>query len=140
MAYEKPEFDLDLSELTPGEAHDAWESATDLDAAELRGLRDDPSHDAYLETAENNQGDDDPPIPGGPLDDAIHLATTPRDEWGPDERAEAEEALNWGDRHHLLHSARAASPNPGTDTVSSTVSISPPQFGHSMRPRIYYTC
>jgi len=99
MPYEKPEFDLDLSELTPGEAHDAWESATDLDAAELRGLRDDPFHDAYLDTAENNQGDDDPPIPGGPLDDAIHLAKTPRDEWGPDERAEAEEALNWGDRH-----------------------------------------
>jgi len=93
-------FDFpDVSEQSPQEAHDAWESATDLDAAELRDLRGDPFHDAYLETAENNQGDDNPPIAGGPLDDAIHLATTPRDEWGPEERAEADEALNWAERH-----------------------------------------
>jgi len=52
----------------------------------------------YLDEAEGNQGDDDPPIPGGPLDDAIHLAETPRGEWGADERAEADEAINFTKR------------------------------------------
>jgi|APHM01.1.fsa_nt_gi hypothetical protein len=95
----------DLSTKTPQEAHDIWEDATDLDAPELRALRNDPFHEAYLETAEGNQGDDDPPIPGDPLDDALHLAETPRDDWGPDERAEADEALNWRDRHETQFSS-----------------------------------
>lgn len=86
-------------DTTPREAHDIWESKTDLQAGDLRDLRGDPVHDAYLDVAEGTQGDDDPPIPGGPLDDAIHLAETPADEWGTDELAEAEEALNWQARH-----------------------------------------
>jgi hypothetical protein len=55
------------------------------------------SNEVYLEKAEGNQTEN-PPIAGGPLEDAIHLASTPRDEWGADERAEAEEALNFGAR------------------------------------------
>lgn len=92
-------FETDTEDLTPGQAHDRWESVTNLQADDLQGLRDTPEHDAYLQTASDQRQTDDPPIPGGPLDDAIHLAETPRDEWGPDERAEADEALNWAARH-----------------------------------------
>jgi len=60
----------------------------------LRKVKHSERNAAYLDAAEGNQGDDDPPIPGGPLDDAIHLAETPRDEWGDDEVAEAAEAEN----------------------------------------------
>jgi len=90
---------MKLDGKDPEEWHDKWEDATDLDAPELRDLRDDPVHDAYLDAAEGTQGDDNPPIEGGPLDDAIHLAETPADEWGIEEAKEAEEALNWEARH-----------------------------------------
>jgi len=89
------DFETDTEALSPAEAHDRWESVTNLDAPALRRLQNSERNDIYLDRAEGNQGDDDPPIPGGPLDDAIHLATTPRDEWGADERAEADEAINF---------------------------------------------
>jgi len=89
------DFETDTEDLTPAESHDRWESVTNLDADGLRRLQNSERNDIYLDRAEGNQGDDDPPIPGGPLDDAIHLATTPRDEWGREERAEAEEAINF---------------------------------------------
>jgi hypothetical protein len=92
------DFETDTEELTPGEAHDRWESVTNLDADGLRRLQDSERNDRYLDAAEGNQGDDDPPIPGGPLDDALHLATTPRGEWGAEERAEADEAINFMSR------------------------------------------
>jgi len=91
----KTDFETDIEELSPGEAHDRWESVTNLDAEGLRDLKASERNDRYLDRAEGNQGDDDPPIPGGPLEDAIHLATTPRDEWGREERAEADEAINF---------------------------------------------
>lgn len=94
------DFETDTEALSPGEAHDRWESVTNLQADELREVKQSERNEVYLDRAEGNQGDDDPPIAGGPLDDAIHLAETPRDEWGEDERAEADEALNflsrWG--------------------------------------------
>jgi hypothetical protein len=93
------DFETDTEDLTPGQAHDRWESATNLQADDLSRVRNLEEHDAYLDAASDKRQTDDPPIPGGPLDDAIHLATTPRDEWGPDERTEAEEALNWASRH-----------------------------------------
>jgi hypothetical protein len=89
------DFDQDIEQLSPQQAHDRWEDVTNLQADELRDVQDSTRNDLYLDAAENNQGDDDPPIAGGPLDDAIHLATTSRDEWGADERAEADEALNF---------------------------------------------
>jgi hypothetical protein len=89
------EFNTDTEQLAPAEAHDRWERVTNLQADELREVRESERNDEYLARAEGNQGDDDPPIPGGPLDDAIHLAATPRDEWGADERAEAHEAMNF---------------------------------------------
>ena len=89
------DFETDTEELTPGEAHDRWESVTNLQADDLRRLQGSERNARYLDAAEGNQGDDDPPIPGGPLDDALHLATTPRDEWGAEERAEADEAINF---------------------------------------------
>jgi len=89
------DFETDTEELSPAEAHDRWESVTNIDADALRRLQNSERNDIYLGRAEGNQGEDDPPIPGGPLEDAIQLATTPRDEWGPDERAEADEAINF---------------------------------------------
>jgi len=89
------DFETDTEELSPAEAHDRWEGVTNLQADELRAVRESERNEVYLDRAEGNQGDDDPPIPGGPLDDAIHLASTPRDEWGADERAEAEQAINF---------------------------------------------
>jgi len=92
------DFDEDVDDMSPSEVHDAWEDVTNLDAGELRAVKDSRRNDVYLDRAEGNQGDDNPPIPGGPLDDAIHLAETPADEWGADEKAEAEEAFNFGAR------------------------------------------
>jgi hypothetical protein len=89
------DFETDISEMSPARAHDAWTEMTNLDAAELREVRDSERNDVYLDRADGNQTDDNPPIAGGPLSDALTLAETPRDEWGPDERAEAEEARNF---------------------------------------------
>jgi len=100
MVYDPDLGPDDLDDLSPSEMHDVWEGATNLQADDLRELRDTPEHDRYLdEASDKRQSDDDPPIPGGPLDDALHLATTPASEWGSDEAEEAEEALNWGARH-----------------------------------------
>jgi hypothetical protein len=89
------DFETDTEALTPAKAHDRWERVTNLQADALRRLESSERNAEYLDRAENNQGDADPPIPGGPLDDAIHLASTPRDEWGSEERAEADEAINF---------------------------------------------
>jgi len=89
------DFESDISEMSPARAHDAWEEMTNLDLPELRDIRDSERNERYLDRAEDNQDSDNPPIPGGPLTDAITLAETPRDEWGKDERAEAEEARNF---------------------------------------------
>lgn len=93
----KPPLDFDppIEERSPAEAHDAWTEMTNLDVGELRAIEDSERNDVYLDRASGTQGADNPPIPGGPLDDAIHLAETPRDEWGADERAEADEARNF---------------------------------------------
>lgn len=88
------DFERDISKMSPARAHDAWEEMTNLGAGELREVRGSRRNDIYLDRAEGNQTED-PPIPGGPLEDAIHLAETPRDEWGADERAEAHEARNF---------------------------------------------
>jgi len=98
-------------DTTPREAHDIWESRTDLDAEELRGLRGDPVHDAYLDEAEGREASD-PPLQGGPLDDAITLAETPADEWTEDHKQQADEALNWRARHEPQYD-----PNAGEDLV-----------------------
>jgi len=89
------DFETDISNMSPARAHDAWEEMTNLDLPELRDVRDSERNERYLDRAEGNQDSDNPPIAGGPLADAITLAETPRDEWGPDERAEAEEARNF---------------------------------------------
>jgi hypothetical protein len=95
MSLPELDFETDTEQLTPGEAHDRWERVTNLEADELRAVRESERNAVYLDRAEGNQGDDNPPIPGGPLDDAIQLAATPRDEWSADERTEAEEAINF---------------------------------------------
>jgi hypothetical protein len=89
------DFETDTEALPPAEAHDRWERVTNLDADGLRDVKQSERNDIYLNRAEGNQGGDDPPIPGGPLEDAITLAETPRDEWGREERAEADEAINF---------------------------------------------
>lgn len=102
-----PDIERDTS---PEEAHDIWEDETNLEAPQLRAVRDDPRNDAYLETASDGRETEDPPIPGGPLDDAIHLAETPADEWGADEKAEAEEALNFKARTLTQYGADEGEP------------------------------
>jgi len=98
--YDPPlEFEEPIDEMTPGQAHDAWEDATNLQLDGLQALDETPEHDAYLDAASEKRQTENPPIAGGPLDDAIHLAETPRSEWGPEERTEAEEAINWARRH-----------------------------------------
>jgi len=89
------DFETDLSEMSPARAHDAWTEMTNLGAGGLREVRESERNERYLDRAEGNQDSDNPPIAGGPLSDAITLAETPRDEWGADERAEAEEARNF---------------------------------------------
>lgn len=106
------DFGTPTDEVSPQEAHDRWEAATNMTAGELRGLRGDPFHGAYLEAASGKRQTSDPPIPGGPLDDAIHLAETPRSAWGADEREEAAEALAFGARH-----TEQFSPDEGTDLL-----------------------
>jgi len=91
-------FDTDTSDLSPGQAHDRWEDLTNLQADDLRGLKQGKRYDRYLDNSGGGKERDDGPIPGGPLDDAIHLASTPRDEWGADEKAEAREAINYAKR------------------------------------------
>lgn len=93
----KLEFDEPSEELTPGQMHDRWEGMTNMQADDLRRLEESERYGLYLEDSGPDSGveRDDPPIPGGPLDDAIHLATTPRDEWGADEKEEAIEAENF---------------------------------------------
>jgi len=96
MKEPKLDFGKDIEEMRPERAHDAWEEMTNLDREELKQLRKSKRNKIYLDKAEGNQEkDENPPIPGGPLEDAITLAETPRDQWGPDERAEAEEARNF---------------------------------------------
>lgn len=104
------DFETDTEQLAPPESHDRWESVVNMEADDLRRLQDSERNEIYLEQAEGNQGDDDPPIPGGPLDDAIHLAETPRDQWGPDERAEADEAINFLSRWRADFDQEAGEP------------------------------
>jgi hypothetical protein len=91
----KLDFQKDIEEMSPARAHDAWSEMTNLGLSELREVRDSERNERYLDRAEGNQDGDNPPIPGGPLSDAITLAETPRDEWTEDHRAEADEARNF---------------------------------------------
>lgn len=88
------DFKTDTEELTPGQAHDRWEDVTNLQADDLRRLQNSKRNEIYLERAENNQ-EGGGALPGGPLEDAITLAETPREEWTAAHRAEAEEAINF---------------------------------------------
>jgi hypothetical protein len=129
------DYRTDTEELPPGKAHDRWERATNLQADDLRELRDTAEHDEYLQAASEQRQTDDPPIPGGPLSDAIHLATTPREEWGPDERAEAEEALNWVSRHGAQYEKSEGedlTPDDGTKTSKADVAAA--RWGFDFKP------
>jgi hypothetical protein len=85
-------------DLSPGELHDRWEAATNLDVAALERLRSSEANATYLE--ENSK---QAQTGNEPLTDAIRLAETPASEWsdeadGFDEVAEAQEALDYGRR------------------------------------------
>jgi hypothetical protein len=93
------DFETDTSKLSPQEAHDRWESVTNLDSADLERLEKSERNELYLKRADGNQTGDPPLNPdSGPLADAQTLAETPRDEWTVDHRAEAEEAMNFFSR------------------------------------------
>lgn len=94
MSIFDPPDDPPDEELTINQLHDRWEASTNLSAGELRDFRDSAYNQAYLDqnSSKAQAGDE-------PLNDAIMLAETPADEWGETEREEAEEALDWIDRH-----------------------------------------
>jgi hypothetical protein len=103
MTFDIPGIDFDDDppddELTPGQLHDRWESATNLQADDLQRLKDHPANDRYKDTnsSKAQRGDE-------PLNDALRLAETPRSDWrdvddGFNEVEEAEEALDYGRRH-----------------------------------------
>jgi hypothetical protein len=128
------QFDTPDEELTPQQMHDRWEQATNLQAAQLRDLRDTPEHDAYLEQASDGRELSDGPIPGGPLDDARHLAETPRAEWTNKEYAEAEEALNYG-RRHVAQYAKSDGTDltPGDGVKTTKADVAHARWGFDLR-------
>lgn len=128
------DFEEDTSELTPGQAHDRWESVTNLQESELERVDDLAEHEAYLDAASEKRQTDDPPIAGGPLEDAIHLAETPRSEWGADERAESEEAINWASRHRpQFDPAEGEDLTPGDDVKTSKADVAGWRWGFDWR-------
>jgi hypothetical protein len=85
-------------ELTPSQLHDRFERVTNLDADELREVKDSERNRVYKER------NSDAAQPGDePLDDAIRLAETPASEWEDKDDAfneveEARELLDFVDR------------------------------------------
>lgn len=129
------DYETDIEELAPDDAHDRWEDATNLDAPELRGLKETPEHDEYLDAASEQRQTNDPPIAGGPLDDAIHLAETPADEWGADEVAEAEEALNWASRHRPQYEKTEGEDlTPGDGVKTTKADVAAARWGFDWKP------
>lgn len=130
------DFETDTERVTPQQAHDRWESVTGLQMSDLEGLRDTAEHEAYLDNNSGQaQGDDNPPIAGGPLDDAIHLAETPRSEWGADERAEAEEAINWASRHLAqFDEGDGEDLTPGDGTKTTKADVAAARWAFDFRP------
>jgi len=91
----KPDFpEKDIEEMSPEEAHDAWEDLVNINQSGLEKVKRSKRNKEYLDKAEGNQ-EENPPLEGGPLEDALTLAKTPRDEWTKKHRKEAEEASNF---------------------------------------------
>jgi len=80
--------------MSPEEAHDAWEDLVNINQSGLEKVKRSKRNKEYLDKAEGNQ-EENPPLEGGPLEDALTLAKTPRDEWTKKHRKEAEEASNF---------------------------------------------
>jgi len=91
------EWERDITELPPAQAKERVESGVHLTVGELRELKETQRFEEYNDRA-SGQETDDPPIPGGPTEDVIHLMTTPAEEWGDDEMAEADEWANYASR------------------------------------------
>jgi len=91
----KPDFpDKDIEKMSPEKAHDAWEDLVNINQSGLEKVKSSKRNKVYLDKAEGNQ-EKNPPLKGGPLEDALTLAKTPRDEWTKKHRKEAEEASNF---------------------------------------------
>jgi len=91
----KPDFpEKDISKMSPEKAHDAWEDLVNINQSGLEKVKRSKRNKVYLDKAEGNQ-EKNPPLEGGPLEDALTLAKTPRDEWTKKHRKEAEEASNF---------------------------------------------
>jgi hypothetical protein len=100
MTYDpKLDFERDIEELPAAEAQDRIEQITNMTPAEGEALLDSKRYEVYNEgEAESGQEIEDPPIPGGPTEDAIHLLETPASQWDDDEFAEADELENYAKR------------------------------------------
>jgi len=91
-------FDRDTESLPPGQAKARVEDVTNMTVAEAERLQDSERFDVYNAESDGGQETEDPPIPGGPTEDFIHLKSTPASEWGDDELAEADELVNYAKR------------------------------------------
>jgi len=91
----KPDFpEKDMEKMSPQEAQDYWEELVNINQSGLEKVKKSKRNKIYLDKAEGNQ-EKNPPLEGGPLEDALTLAKTPRDEWTKKHRKEAEEASNF---------------------------------------------
>jgi len=97
MLPDPDDWTKDIEELSPIQAKDRVEETVGLSVDELEALQDTKRFDEYNDQA-SGQETSDPPIPGGPTEDVIHLLETPADEWGKDEMTEANEWENYVSR------------------------------------------
>jgi len=99
MTY-RPEldFETDIEELPPAEAKDRVEAVTNMTVAEAEAVQESERFAVYNEEGDGGQETEDPPIPGGPTEDFIHLLETPASQWADDELAEADELVNYAKR------------------------------------------
>jgi len=100
MTYDPPlDFETDTEKLSGAAAKERLNTVTNMTVDEAERLLDSERFEVYNE-GERDSGQEmtDPPIPGGPTEDFLHLKETPADEYGADELAELDELVNYGKR------------------------------------------
>jgi len=98
----KVDFDFpaadELREASPREVVETVRDVTNLDADDLRDVKDSAARERYLEDASDMKERDDEPLAGGPIDDAITLHEVPLDEADQRHKKEGIELINFGKR------------------------------------------
>jgi hypothetical protein len=98
----KVDFDFpdadELRQQSPREVVETVREVTNLDADDLRQVKDSEVRERYLEDASDMKERDDEPLPGGPIDDAITLHEVALDEADQRHKKEGIELINYGKR------------------------------------------